>query len=164
MHVYWAMSITWRFIRNPRKPRKHTTSFRCPYNAHNVKTTSHGCQNNVVCVLGSLSRTSPYPEHLPIPKIFLSRTSLYLKNLYISNISLSHKSLSLKHLSIPNISLYLNTSISRTIFLPQTSLYLEHFSIANISLKCQTSLNLKHFSIQIISISYFLTSHHFISF
>ena len=33
-------------------PSKHTTSFRCPYNVHNVKTTSHGCQNNIVCVLG----------------------------------------------------------------------------------------------------------------
>ena len=31
---------------------KHTTSFRRPYNVHNVKTTSYGCQNNVVCVLG----------------------------------------------------------------------------------------------------------------
>ena len=38
--------------RKSNKPRKHTTSFRCPYNVHNVKTTSHGCQNNVVCVLG----------------------------------------------------------------------------------------------------------------
>ena len=28
---------------------KHTTSFRCPFNVHNVKTTSYGCQNNVVC-------------------------------------------------------------------------------------------------------------------
>ena len=33
-------------------PSKHTTSFRCPYNVHNIKTTSYGCQNNVVCVLG----------------------------------------------------------------------------------------------------------------
>ena len=31
-------------------PSKHTTSFRCPYNVHNVKTTSYGYQNNVVCV------------------------------------------------------------------------------------------------------------------
>ena len=28
---------------------------RRPYNVHNVKTTSYGCQNNVVCVLGYLS-------------------------------------------------------------------------------------------------------------
>ena len=33
-------------------PSKHTTSFRSLYNVHNVKTTSHGCQNNAVCVLG----------------------------------------------------------------------------------------------------------------
>ena len=33
-------------------PSKHTASFRHPYNIHNVKTTSYGCQNNVVCVLG----------------------------------------------------------------------------------------------------------------
>ena len=37
-----------------RVPSKHTTSFRCPYNVHNVKTTSYGCQNNIVCVLGKL--------------------------------------------------------------------------------------------------------------
>ena len=33
---------------------KHTTSFWRPYNIHNVKTTSYGCQNNVVSVPGSL--------------------------------------------------------------------------------------------------------------
>ena len=33
------------------RPSKHTTSFRHPNNIHNVKTTSYGCQNNVVCVL-----------------------------------------------------------------------------------------------------------------
>ena len=33
-------------------PSNHTTSFWCPYNIHNVKTTSYGCQNNVMCVLG----------------------------------------------------------------------------------------------------------------
>ena len=36
----------------PNVPRKHTTSFQRPYNVHNVKTTSYGCRNNVVCVLG----------------------------------------------------------------------------------------------------------------
>ena len=35
-------------------PSKHTTSFRCLCNVHNVKTTSYGCQNNVVCVLGEM--------------------------------------------------------------------------------------------------------------
>ena len=34
------------------RPSKHTTSFRHPNNIHNVKTTSYGCQNNVVWVLG----------------------------------------------------------------------------------------------------------------
>ena len=29
---------------------KHTTLFRRPYDIYNVKTTSHGRQNNVVCV------------------------------------------------------------------------------------------------------------------
>ena len=33
-------------------PSKHTTSFWRLYNVHNVKTTSYGRQNNVVCVLG----------------------------------------------------------------------------------------------------------------
>ena len=33
-------------------PNKHTTSFWRPYNVQNVKTTSYGCQNEVVCVLG----------------------------------------------------------------------------------------------------------------
>ena len=33
-------------------PSKHTTSFGRLYNVHNVKTTSYGRQNNVVCVLG----------------------------------------------------------------------------------------------------------------
>ena len=36
-------------------PSKHTTLFRRLYNVHNVKTTSYGCQNNVVCVLGETS-------------------------------------------------------------------------------------------------------------
>ena len=36
-------------------PSKHTTSFRHPYNIHNVKTTSYGRQNNVMCVLGCLN-------------------------------------------------------------------------------------------------------------
>ena len=35
-------------------PSKHTTSFWRLYNVHNVKTTSYGRQNNVVCVLGYL--------------------------------------------------------------------------------------------------------------
>ena len=33
-------------------PSKNTTSFRHPHNIHNVKTTSYGRQNNVVCILG----------------------------------------------------------------------------------------------------------------
>ena len=33
-------------------PSKRTTSFRHPYNIHNVKATSCRRQNNVVCVLG----------------------------------------------------------------------------------------------------------------
>ena len=37
-------------------PSKHTTSFRRPYNVHNVKTTSYECQNIVVCVLGVFCR------------------------------------------------------------------------------------------------------------
>ena len=41
-------------ICNVHNPSKHTTSFRHPYNIHNVKTKSYGCQNNVVCVLGCL--------------------------------------------------------------------------------------------------------------
>ena len=34
-------------------PSKHTTLFWRLYNVHNVKTTSYGRQNNVVCVLGN---------------------------------------------------------------------------------------------------------------
>ena len=37
------------------KPSKHTTSFWRLCNVHNVKTTSYGRQNNVVCVLERLS-------------------------------------------------------------------------------------------------------------
>ena len=37
------------------KPKKHTTSFWRLCNVHNVKTTSYGRQNNVVCVLERLS-------------------------------------------------------------------------------------------------------------
>ena len=33
-------------------PSKQTTLFQRLYNVHEVKTTSYGCQNNVVCVLG----------------------------------------------------------------------------------------------------------------
>ena len=35
-------------------PSKHVTLFWRPHNVHNVKTTSYGRQNNVVCVLGYL--------------------------------------------------------------------------------------------------------------
>ena len=37
-------------------PSKHTTSFWRLYNVHNVKTTSYGRQNNVVCLLGQYER------------------------------------------------------------------------------------------------------------
>ena len=46
-------------------PSKHTTSFRHPtYN--NVKTTSYGCQNNVVCVLGYYH--TAFPRSIPHSK------------------------------------------------------------------------------------------------
>ena len=62
-------------------PRKHTMSFRCPYNVHNVKTTSHGCQNNVVCVLGYIFKNSEHLQTLDFKKFFLFLKELCFEDL-----------------------------------------------------------------------------------
>ena len=53
--IVWSFALSTMAGPTDNEPSKHTTSFRCPYNIHNVKTTPYGCQNNVVCVLGILS-------------------------------------------------------------------------------------------------------------
>ena len=52
--IGWNKSFSQDFVvvKFCKYPSKHTASFWCLFNVQNVKTTSRGCQNNVVCVLG----------------------------------------------------------------------------------------------------------------
>ena len=52
LHLVVSASLLPTLWIEVKEPNKHTTLFWRPYNVHNVKTTSYGCQNDVICVLG----------------------------------------------------------------------------------------------------------------
>ena len=61
--IGWNKSFSQDFVvvKFCKYPSKHTASFWCLFNVQNVRTTLHGCQNNVVCVLGITNTFLSFP-------------------------------------------------------------------------------------------------------